>query len=219
MNSDSAHTFKATRSDGKDMMPELSDFARFVGLEKIVPGRYSFLLLLELYAGVKSGRQNPKEVIDEIEFLEGFQKKSGSKQASLFHREPLKGLWHKHYLEDGLASMAMNLSRGVGKYRIPWFEKGIADAQSSGEERYVTKEDIPHIVNDAIAGNWERLKKESALTGEWIIFARHKNKNYYLCLGRHKSDPQILRAQIDAFCVQEFPFLINILSKNTASGT
>jgi hypothetical protein len=219
MNSDSAHTFKATRSDGKDMMPELSDFARFVGLEKIVPGRYSFLLLLELYAGVKSGRQNPKEVIDEIEFLEGFQKKSGSKQASPLHHEKLKGLWHKHYLEDGLASMARNLSRGLGKYGIPSFEKGIADAQLSGEERYVTKADIPHIVNDTISGNWERLKQKSLLTGEWLIFAQHENKNYYLCLGRHKSDPQILRAQIDAFCVQEFPFLINVLSKNTASGT
>lgn len=215
----SAHRFKATRSDGKDMTTELYDFATFVGLEKVATGRYSFLLLLELYAGVKSGRQNPKEIIDEIEVLEGLQKKSGTKQASLFHREPLKGLWHKHYLEDGLASMARNLSRGIGKYRIPWFEKGIADAQSSGEERYVTEEDIPHIVNDAIAGNWERLKKKSALTGEWIIFARHKNKNYYLCLGRHKSDLQILRAQIDAVCVREFPFLINILSKNTASGT
>jgi len=219
MNLDSKHTFKATRSDGKDMMPELSDFARFIGLEKIVPGRYSFLLLLELYARDKSGRQNTKAVIDEIEFLEGFQKKSGSKQASPLHHEKLKGLWHKHYLEDGLASMARNLSRGLGKYGIPSFEKGIADAQLSGEERYVTEGDIAHIVNDAVAGNWDRLKNDSALTGEWIIFARHENQNYYLCLARHKTNPQILRSQIDAVCVREFPFLINILPKNTASGT
>lgn len=219
MNLDPTRTFKATRSDGEDMTTELSNFAKLSGLEKIASGRYSILFLLALYGGLQSGQQNPWKIIDEIEILEGHQKKSGLKQASLFNRDPLKGLWHKHYLEDGLASMARNLGRGLGKYGIPWFQKGIADAKSSGEERYVTEGDIADIANDTVAGNWERLKKDSALTGEWLIFARHENQNYYLCLARHKSDLQIIRKQIDEICVREFPFLINILPKNTVSGS
>lgn len=207
------HWFKMTGSDGKDMTSELLSFAEMIGLERAASGRYSVLLLLGLYGGAQSGQLNPAKVIQEIQILEGLLGCSRLKPASIFNREPLQGLWHKHYLEDGVPSMATNLRRGINKYGLPWLENVIAEAQVSGEERILTEQDIAQISHDVVVGHWERLTEDSALTGEWIIFAQHQGKNYYLCLGRHKSGDDFLRSQIDEVCVREFPFLTDILPK------
>ena len=48
------------------------------------------------------------------------------------------------------------------------------------------------------------------MTGEWIIFAKYNEKNYYLSLGDHTSDDMILRKMIDEWCIEEFPFILDI---------
>lgn len=205
--------FKATGPDGEDMTPMLLEFASAIGLEQAVPGRYSVLLLLELFAGGQSGQMNPAKVVHEIQVLEGLRESSCLKPASVFDRKPLQGLWHKHYLAEGVPSMAINLQKAMKRYGLPWLEDVVSQAQVSGEERFLTEQDISQIAHDAVVGHWERLSEEAALTGEWIIFAQHQGKNHYLCLGRHKSGDEFLRSQIDAVCVREFPFLIDILPK------
>lgn len=210
MSTVSESKFKATGPDGSDMTAELLEFANVIGLEQATAGRYSLLLLLELYGGTQSGQMKPAKVIDEIRALEGMRE-SSLKPASLFNRKPLQGLWHKHYLVDGVPSMATNLQRAINRYGLPWLENVVAEAQASGEERTLTEQDISQIAHDAVVGHWERLIEDSALTGEWIIFAQHQGKNHYLCLGRHKSGDEFLRSQIDAICVREFPFLSDIL--------
>lgn len=203
--------FKATRSDGSDATSELLSFARAIGLDSVVAGRYSFLLLLELFGATQSGMLNPAKVVSQIRVLEGVEGARGLKAATPFKHPPLKGLWHQHYLEDGLPSMARNIQKGIGKFGLPWFKQKIADAKASGEERYVTEADVVQIAHDAVVSNWERLINNEALTGEWLIFAKHEGKNYYLSLGKHNSGDDLLRSQIDAVCLQEFPFLKNIL--------
>ena len=204
---------QATDSDGNDITAELAAFADLFGLERAVSGRYSFLLLYGLYYWANSGRLNPAKVMEEIKALEGLRQSSRTKPASMFERnKPLRGLWHKHYLEDGLPSMAINLRKGLKKFGIPLAEKMVEDAQRSGEKRYFSEKDVPQIAHDAVEGNWKRLMTESALTGQWIIFAQHEGKNYYLCLGHHSDEDQKIRDQIDAICVREFSFLKGILS-------
>jgi hypothetical protein len=207
--------FTATAEDGKDMTEELTNFANFIGLESVASGRYSFLLLLALFALYKSSRLNPMNVVREIQALEGFGKSSVLKPPSLFKRQPLKGLWHKHYRENGLAAMAINLNKALKnekKYGIHLFKQRIQEAQQAGEERYITEEDWRLLAIDAVNGNWKRLINNQALTGEWIIYAQHEGVNYYLCLGKHDSGDDRLREQIDAVCCQEFPFLTNLLA-------
>lgn len=213
--SDYRQWFKATTADGSDMTQDLIRFAEFIGLERIVPDRYSVLLLLGLFGGFQSGGLNPAKVVREIESLEGLRKGSNLKPALPFKHAPLRGLWHKHYLKDGLPTMTENLLKGIRKYGIPKFKQQIADAQISGVDNFLTEQDCARlaneIANDVTWGNWERLAKSSALTGEWLIFAKHQGKNYYLCLGQHTSGDDILRSQIDAVCLKEFPFLADIL--------
>jgi len=202
-----------TGPDGTNHADQLLNFARQIGLERAAPGRYSMLLVLHLWGGFASRRLNPGKIVDEILALEGRGRGSLTKAPIQNKYPPLKGLWHKHYLPDGMRSFAMNIRRGLAKYGLPLFEERAREAQESGEERFLTEEDVNALSYDATIGNWERLAGEKAVTGEWIMYARHDGENYYLCLGSHdKSQHEHLRQQIDVVCCLEFPFLEALLA-------
>jgi hypothetical protein len=206
-------TFTLTAGNGDDMTAEVSGFADVIGLNRAAPDRCSLLLTLGLFGGFKSGRLNPTKVVHEIRALEGLGPSSRLKAPVQNKWPPLKGLWHKHYQEDGISSLARNIQKGLRRYGIPLFGQMIAEATAAGEERYVSVEDIPAIAADVVNGNFARLADQQALTGEWLIFARYDDRNYYLCLATH--DPQHhdgLRHQIDTICCEEFPFLPALLA-------
>jgi hypothetical protein len=208
-----AKKFTLTGANGEDMPAEITNFARAFGLERAAPDRCSMLLVLGLFGGFKSGHLNPAKVVHEIQALEGIGNPSRLKPPTQFKDPPLKGLWHKHYLPDGLLSMAINIKNGLKLYGLPVARQRAREAQEAGEERYFSIEDVKSLANDAVHGNWTRLATAEALTGEWIVYAQHDGKNYYLCLGTHKrSGHKSLREQIDAICCQEFSFLSALLS-------
>src|SRR5690606_17346817 len=105
--------------------------------------------LLSLFGGWKSGFVDPSKVMYEIELLEG-NEKSGFKPPVQNKYPPLKGLWHKHYHQQGLQSFSMNIKNGLKRHGIPWFEQKIADAKATGEVQYLTAESKNEI-NDLIA--------------------------------------------------------------------
>jgi hypothetical protein len=187
------------------------EFADLIGLSSAAPGRYSALLLAQLLGGHLSGYQNPAKVVHEIEALENGQ--LGQLKPPILNRHPpLKGLWHKHYIEDGITSMAQNVKRGLDKFGIPFFEQKIREAEAAGEERFLEANDVAQLVHDVVSGNRERLAAQQAITGEWLIFAVHEGRNYYLCLTTHdKSEHQDIRDKIDSVCCREFSFLGDLL--------
>ena len=204
--------WQLTRGDGTDMKLELARFAAMTGLESAAPGRVSTLLLLQLYAGATAGTLNPAKVIHEIAALEGAGPASRLKPPTRFERHPaLRGLWHKHYLQDGLASMALNVRRGIPQHGIPILRKMVDEAAAAGEVRHFEAAHAAAIADDAVRGTWERLQEQQALTGEWIIYSEHDGANYYLSLGAHTEGDDVLRKQIETFCRQEFPFIASQL--------
>lgn len=203
--------FKFTNQEGVDISSEIYDFVDFSRLSRVAPGRCSILLALELYGGLKSGHQDPFKIVREIEILEGSGERSQFKPATPFTRPPLKGLWHKHYLEDGLNSMALNLKKGLKKHGIPAFQRRIDQSKLEGVERFMVEEDIPEVVNDAISGNWIGMADAAQLTGEWIVYAIHEGRKYYLCLGRHTEGDAAIRKKLNEVCCAEFEFLNSIL--------
>jgi hypothetical protein len=211
--------FTARTEDGKDCFAELQGFANGIGLEEAAPGRYSFLLVLGLFGSFKAGVLNPAKVVHEIRALEGIGPPSQLKPPIQNRHQPLKGLWHKHYMEDGIRSTAMNVQKGLDRHGMRLFEQRIREAEAADEERYLSAEDVPALVNDMIGGNLERLAAAEALTGEWIMFAQHEGRNYYLCLATHEhSTHDHIRRQIDAVCCVEFPFLSSVIARMTERG-
>lgn len=206
--------FSARTEDGKDVFAELQNFANGIGLEQAAPGRYSFLLVLGLFGSLKAGVLDPAKVVHEIRALEGIGPPSQLKPPIQNRHQPLKGLWHKHYMEDGVRSTAINVRKGLKRHGIPLFEQRIQEAEEAGQERYLSGEDIPALVNDTIGGNLGRLAAAEALTGEWIMFAQHEGRNYYLCLATHECNTHDhVRRQIDVVCCLEFPFLSAVLER------
>ncbi len=111
-----------------------------------------------------------------------------------------------------MASLAINIQHGLKQFGIPYLQQKVREAKEAGELRYFTFEDVAPIANDAVHGNWQRLRDAERLTGEWIVFAKHQGLNYYLTLATHdQTMHEHERQQIDAICCQEFPFLDGLL--------
>ena len=212
-NSNKAAPWSITTTDGVDVTALVMKFVNMVGLERVAPGRYSLLLVFDLINGYESRRLNPAKIMCEIEALEKCGQESRLKAPVQNKHQPLKGLWHKHYLPDSVGSIARNLFKGLKNHGLPQLKRLIDEAIASGEERYFSEQDVNIISHDAVYSTWERLIDNCELTGEWIIFAKHGGKNYYLCIGNHdKAQHANLRKHIDAVCCKEFPFLSSILS-------
>jgi hypothetical protein len=202
----------ARYSNGTDAIEDMRSFAESISIERNFQGRYSALLLAQLFSASHRNTFDPAKVVWQMKALEGDVKNYGLKSASIFKHPPLAGLWHQHFLMDGISSMAINLQRGLHKFGLPWLEKEVKEITASGEERYLNEEMINRIVHDAVMGNLDRLFEAEALTGEWLIFAKHQDQNYYLSLGGHKSGDEFLRSQIDLIAQTQYPFLNGILT-------
>lgn len=169
--------------DGNDISKQISTefeaILQATRLEQIAPGRISLLFLLSVFGAYKAGRIDPAQVARELEALEKGET-TGLKPPIQNRHPPLKGLWHKHYMQPGMASLAMNIQHGLKQFGIPYLQQKVREAQQAGEERYFTIEDVAPLANDAVHGDWRRLREMDRLTGEWIVFARHEGRNYYL---------------------------------------
>lgn len=185
---------------------DLRHFATFSGLESAAPGRSSRLLLFQLCAGILAGGLgwDPPKIVAEVKSLEGVGPRLGTRSASQFKHPPLIGLWKKHYLTGSRAAFAKNIRSGLGR-------KGLRDIIAKHHNPTTAHLD-PHeisrrIANEAVHGTYAALKQSQSITGEWLIFSRHKNQNYYLTVASHAEPDAEIYARIEAACFVEFPFL------------
>jgi hypothetical protein len=92
--------FVLTRPDGSDAWPELDAFAGLIGIDRAAPNRVSALLLLQLFAGLKSGNQNPAKVVREIESLENV---GSHPSADWIAHQAIQGSWSRRAQRAALA--------------------------------------------------------------------------------------------------------------------
>lgn len=189
---------------------ELCGLLAFCGLNAETHHRCSTLFLAELYMRVQTDSipGDPAKIIAEVGALERSWQPSSTKAASTFNRKPLRGLWHKHYLAE--RSVANNIMLELGGPEFPCLKDVIKSQRRPGAIHY-TIEDVPRLAN-AITDLYAQRATRGRLTGEWIIFAKHKDQNYYLCLGSHSDDDDVLCDRIRQTCMGEFPFLDEVLN-------
>lgn len=148
---------------------------------------------------------SPEKIASAITELEG-KGTCGTKKAIKFRKPPLKGLWHKHYVNDGIPSMVENIENELKKNEI---QLDMFSLPGSPIKEMARK----HA--DEISKCYLRRLNARKITGQWIIFCHHQSKNYYCCVGQHGEELLIFE-KIKQACIVHFPFLKSHLDLNWA---
>lgn len=168
--------------------------------------RVSELLLFDMHVLDTAYGVSPTDIMRSVENLEAGEPHNGIKPATEFKHAPLKGLWHKHYFSARF--LPNNITRGLGSNGLRYlFEETWAAAESS----VVTKEMIAEVAHRIGNEPISKRRHQGKLTGEWLVFAKHDGKNYYLCLGTHGVGNDFIYNRIMEHCVKDFPELPNWL--------
>ncbi|MFD0935672.1 hypothetical protein [Methylobacterium trifolii] len=158
---------------------------------KMRTGCYAFGFTVELAYHLVARVYNVHAIYDEIGILEGDDtRRSITKPAEAFKREPLKGFFHKHHYQAIFIIKNLFLQ----------FHK--EDDIESVFRPYIGQ-DVKYFAGplayDRTFGALQRRGTNGAMTGEFIVYEKLKNRsNYYLTLGSH-GEYQAIRNRIDAY--------------------
>ena len=185
---------------------QLSAFADMYSLSTEIRGRVSELLWLDLYIFEQEFGVDPNDVLREIKSMECDDSSVQTKPASMFTRKPLKGLWHKHFFSAHFVphNISNALKGGV-------LEKLVNEVLDPSKSPIITKEMIGELSHRVVHEPIEDRANDNKLTGEWIVFAKHDQKNYYLCLNTHNAGDQMIFDRINSNCQRDFSFLSALL--------
>jgi hypothetical protein len=155
-------------------------------------------------------------VLDQIGMLEKapFTRSAPTKAAEAFTAGPLKGLWHKHWFQASfLATNLLNETEKHGEMLIrkhlnaefgrdQWIGATMTDKLAGG---------IAHaMVNGARSHRSGNIgRKQSRLTGEWIVFAKTSRRNIYLTLAAHDETNEAVLSRC-SLALKEFPELASL---------
>jgi mRNA-degrading endonuclease YafQ of YafQ-DinJ toxin-antitoxin module len=179
-------------------------------LEIITESRFTTVFIIKmLYAFICGAHLD--SIINEIRELEKPSKNyKRMKPATKFIKQPLEGLWHKHYEQVGLKSMAMNIKQQMGlnnkqqKILNNTFFKEFCEIFNNSE---IPQDKRIEALGYLCSGKQyiDRIN-DGELTGEWIIYHHCNGKNYYLNVGNHRDGDDTLAQEIREIALFEFPF-------------
>lgn len=198
-------TFSVNFGDSSEIFTsdDLSHYAEEWGLNLYAQDRYSWCFVLDLMLHQRLHGISPHQVMDEIRSLEGHPSQGAStKPASEFRRPPLKGLWHKHYFSARF--LPKNIQNQLRGDKLLALIQQICDPQKSP---VITEEMINELSHRVTVEQFEQRSEAGALTGEWIVFAKHQGRNFYLCLATHEMGDKKIYEKIKVSCWHQFPFL------------
>jgi hypothetical protein len=110
----------------------------------------------------------------------------------------------------GLRSLALNVKLGAGKKGREFGR--IARSRHNPDTSHLPPQEIAANIAHDVGQIYADRARAQDLTGEWIVFAKHEDKNYYLCLAVHDEGDDHIFARIRDGCVSEFPFLSDLLN-------
>ncbi|MCE3025745.1 hypothetical protein [Salinicola sp. DM10] len=198
--------------NGEDLTAEANDFARHLGLEEVAPGRIARYFLAELYIHTfLTETIDPRRVVKEIASLEG-KGLTQTKPAAAFKGPVLKGLWHKHHQQIGVPALAMNVLNEGRQDKWKHIEKHLQSLEGLAITDTQAWDLAGALSEEVVRGGLNRRIERQALTGEWFIFTKYEELNYYLCLGKHEDDDEELRLRAINSINNHFPFLRHLLS-------
>jgi hypothetical protein len=96
---------------------------------------------------------------------------------------------------------------------VPMMAKFSPELNMVRSDAYQMISELSHrVVHEPIEGR----ANDNKLTGEWMVFAKHNQKNYYLCCNTHNAGDQMIFDRIESHCPRDFPFLSALLASANA---
>jgi hypothetical protein len=146
------------------------------------------------------------DVLWEIDALEGLSSHSSTKNPEQFRRPPLHPFWHKHF------STPRHTIRNIGE-RWGLERSGNRDlfaAIAAAEKEHGDQPDLrdKRIAYQVLGGLEDRAAAQR-MTGDWIIFAKHDGRNFYLGLGTHEEADDAIYQRLRGGSEWDFPFLFS----------
>jgi len=182
---------------------QLTEYAESIGLFPFALGRISWFFILNVYLLERFDSIEPRLIVKEIKDLENdVPLLHGTKPPSQFQNEPLKGLWHKHFFSGQFVGKNMVNEWGGGRIR-----KLVETIFDPGKSPVVTREMVCKLAYGLTHEMIEKREQDGRLTGEWIVYAKQEDENYYLCIACHDWGDEYIYGQIKSFCFPQFPFL------------
>lgn len=164
--------------------------------------RVSTKLISQIYEFELARAFNIHGIGDELKMLED----GTSKKVGVFKHLPLKGLYKAHFFDarfiKGNLDAHFGFSRG-GNKRLDQVIQEALDGNKSGYD----DEFCAYLAHNLPIGAIEARAQKGKLSGEWIIFQRYNDKNYYLLLASHSDGDENIYKKVRAVYDTDFPFL------------
>lgn len=169
--------------------------------EEITESRFTSIFIIKLfYAFIRGAHLN--SIFSEIRNLEKpYEGYIRMKPPTQFKKEPLKGLWHKHFEQIGMRSMALNMRSQINL--DPNFSKEFSEIYNN--EYISLNEKVKQLGYLSTTKQYLNRIDNGMLTGEWIIYHIHNNKNFYLNVCKHNDGDLIIANEIKEISLFEFP--------------
>lgn len=174
--------------------------------------RISDLMIDQLRLGIYDDRVHSHRVIDEIQHLEGVKSGSRTVPEDEFRGGALRGFRKKHFTQSDF--IGQNLLNGM-KMNSPGSKKFENLARSLAKQIKDKQRFASVLAHKFTVETYEELARKGRLTGEWIVFSRFENKNYYLTLASHRESTDAIFQRLHTNCVKQFPFLFASIDKET----
>lgn len=132
-------------------------------------------------------------ILQDIEIIEGVtNERSHTSSVGVFTGKALNGLYKKHYVSN---SSDLKLIKEQLKYIKNHSKDGL----------YQTIETSFQLTMNRLSRT--KGERQKYITGEWFVFHKYEDKNYYLCLWNHDSNNEKKSQEILKYADIEFPEL------------
>lgn len=183
------------------------------GLCGIDTSRLSKFLLAQLTSAWKHRTINTFTVTDLIQHLEGIRpNRSCTAKPRQFKGDALRGLWKVHFFDPRFLTQNILNEWGMFSSKSDKFEKLCARVTAEEEKAPSRSGWQGRLAHEFVISGYAQRAARRKLTGEWLIFGVHKQKNVYLALCAHsdsqEQDTQIYDALVK-LCGNEFPTIFS----------
>jgi len=186
------------------------------GLYGVDTARLSKFLLAQLTSAWKHRTINTFAVTDLIQHLDGIgRNRSSTAKPREFKGDALRGLWKVHFFDPHFLTRNVFNEWGMFNSKSDKFEKLCARVAAEEEKAPSRSGWQGRLAHEFVISGYAQRAAKRKLTGEWLIFGVHEQKNVYLALCAHsdsqEQDTQIYDALVK-LCGNEFPTIFSRLN-------